>query len=291
MSATARYNQAPALWPLYGRAIIPKGGKAGKTLTGIPELSAELRGVGTRNRRLGSYRKLCGFSRHSWLPATWPHILAFPLQMSLLTDSTFPLPLLGLVHLRNRITQFRPIREGECLDLHCRLSAGETTERGLEFDIITEAFCGGRRVWQENSTTLSRRSEPAPKGTRSGRPTLERYPNSRYLEVPGDTGRRYAKISGDFNPIHLHALTARLFGFPRAIAHGMWSKARCLGLLEQEVEWKPGPLEIEAAFKKPLFLPGSAQLNWRVGNGEWPFQLLNGKGDAPHLTGRVRFLE
>jgi len=289
MISTARYqHEPPALWPFYGKAIIPKASGPGKAAEAIPELGAELVGVSTLDRRLTSYRALCGFTTHSWLPATWPHILAFPLHMRLLTDDRFPLPLLGLVHLRNRIIQTRPILDGECLDIYSRLTAGELTDRGLEFDIITEAFSGGKPVWQEYSTTLHRR--PGGKSA-SAPPALERYPHTRYLDVPANTGRRYGKISGDFNPIHVHPLTARLFGFPRAIAHGMWSKARCLALLEREAGWKPGGLEISAAFKKPLFLPGAAQLNWRTGSNEWPFQLLNSKGDAPHLIGQATFLD
>lgn len=291
MTATARYfHQGPALWPFYGKAIIPKGARPGKTIGPLPDLSSELLGISTLDARLRSYRKLCGYATHSWVPATWPHILAFPLHMRLLTDPDFPLPLLGLVHLRNRIIQHRTIHEGECLDLRCHLSEGETTERGFEFDIVTDAFSGGQLIWQEWSTNLYRQptEEKSDAGKRK-KPSLERYPQTQYLEVPANTGRQYGRLSGDFNPIHMHMLSARLFGFPRAIAHGMWSKARCLAILEQQARWRPGTMEISTAFKKPLFLPGAAQLNWREGEKTWPFQLLNAKGDAPHLTGEVRF--
>lgn len=294
MTATARYiHHPPALWSLYGRAIIPKGAKSGKAPDAIPSLSAELLGVRTGGARLHRYRRLCGFANHSWIPATWPHILAFPLHMRLLTDEHFPLPLLGLVHLRNRIVQQRSIKEGECLDIQCQLANSTQTDRGLEFDIVTEALSAGQTIWTEHSTTLFRQpSNTASSGKSSERkPELARYPHKLHLEVPADTGRRYGRLSGDLNPIHLHALTAKAFGFPRAIAHGMWSKACCIALLERQKQWSSGAIDVQAAFKKPLFLPGSALLNWREEPHGWPFQLLNGKGDAPHLTGHVEFLD
>ncbi len=90
----------------------------------------------------------------------------------------------------------------------------------------------------------------------------------------------------------MHALSARAFGFPRAIAHGMWSKARALALLENQKGWKDGPVRASCQFKKPpLLLPGNAMLNWQTGKDGWDFQLLNAKGDAPpHLTGRIDWL-
>ena len=88
----------------------------------------------------------------------------------------------------------------------------------------------------------------------------------------------------------MHATTARAFGFPKAIAHGMWSKAQALAMLEQQKDWRPGPVRISCQFKKPLLLPGTAQLNWRTGESEWDFQLLNAQGNAPHLSGRIEWL-
>ena len=57
-------------------------------------------------------------------------------------------------------------------------------------------------------------------------------------------------MSGDHNPIHLHALSAKALGFPRAIAHGMWTKARCLASLRL-----PDAFAVDVRFKKPILLP------------------------------------
>lgn len=283
---TKYHNRAPGLLAMYGKALLPKNRQQKKATT-LPDVSAQLIGATTGGAGLDRYRRVCGFEPHRAIPATWPHVLAFPLHLKVLTDSRVPFPLLGLVHLRNRIVQHRPIGVGENLDLDVRLGEAEQTSKGLEFDLITEARSAGRLVWEESSTTLFRQPKPDSGGTRKEPPPLETYANTCDIRVPESTGRKYAAASGDRNPIHLYPLTAKLFGFPRAIAHGMWSKARVLSLLEQQRDWQGGAFTIQCDFKKPLFLPGDALLNWQASGDGLDYQLLNGKGNAPHLSGRV----
>lgn len=283
-------NTPPALLPLYGRAILPKKGISGANIT-LPKLSAELLCAHTSSDDLNQYERVCGFLSSNHIPITWPHILAFPLHLKLLTEKAFPLPLLGLVHLRNTITQHRAIGVGEALKLHVYLGEQERTSRGIEFGLITTASSAGALVWEETSTMLFRQfSQQAETTAKKAPPTLEQYPNTTDIEAPEPIGRQYAKISGDSNPIHMHALSAKVFGFPKAIAHGMWSKAHALAILEQQGEWCSGPVRVSCQFKKPLFLPGTAKLNWRTGESGWDYQLLNARGDAPHLSGRIDWL-
>lgn len=291
MSETLVYhNTPPALLPMYGRTLLPKQTRTVGDIS-IPDLSARLLGVSTGGKNLKRYRQVCGFTAYSHPPVTWPHVLAFPLHLKLLTEKSFPLPLLGLVHLRNTITQHRPIGIGENLDLQVRLGNTVKSDRGVEFDLITEVHSAGRLIWEEASTTLFR--QPGAESRSSGKkapPELERYPNTEKLKAPESIGRQYARVSGDSNPIHMHALSAKAFGFPSAIAHGMWTKAHALALLEQQEGWQLGALSVSCQFKKPLFLPGTAQLNWQTGSEGWDYQVLNAKGDAPHLTGRIDWL-
>lgn len=285
------HNTPPALMPLYARAVWPKAGKA-RSDTALPALSAKLIGASTTGNNLAGYQKTCGLVGNTNVPLAWPHIMAFPLQLRLLTDSTFPLPLLGLVHLRNIIIQHRQIGIGENLDIDVRLGQQEQTKRGLEFDLITEARSAGKLVWEESSIMLFRQpqTEDNQSSDKKRPPDLPHYSETLNIEAPESIGRQYAKVSGDSNPIHMHALSAKAFGFPRAIAHGMWSKAYAIGLMEQQNGWKPGPMKVTCQFKKPLLLPGKAQLNWQVSKSGWDYQLLNAKGDAPHLSGQIEWL-
>ena len=99
--------------------------------------------------------------------------------------------------------------------------------------------------------------------------------------VPGDIGRRYGGVSGDLNPIHLHPLSARLFGFPRAIAHGMWTKARAVAAMEAKL---PEAFAVDVGFRKPLLLPGKAAF----GIDEDRFAVTSPKDrNTIHLVGRL----
>ncbi len=282
-------SQAPSLLPLFSRALLPKSRKPDDHTT-LPDLQVDLLGVATNTPTLARYARVCGFSSGTKLPITWPHILAFPLHLKLLTDSQFPLPLLGLVHLRNTITQHRPIATGENLDIRVALGNQQRTSRGIEFDLITQARSAGQLIWEETSTNLFRMPGDHADKPKSAPPALEHYACSETITAPENLGRQYARVSGDRNPIHMHALSAKAFGFPRAIAHGMWSKAKALAVLERETKWTAGPVRVTCQFKKPLFLPATAQLNWQTSDQDWDYQLLNEKGDAPHLSGRIEWL-
>lgn len=290
MSHNAKYHKPPGLLPMYGKALLPRKKQRGDSAT-LPDLSAQLIGVATGGPGLSRYRQVCGFERHRAVPATWPHVLAFPLHLRVLTASSFPFPLLGLVHLRNRIIQHRPIGEGENLDLDVSLGEARKASKGLEFDLITRARSAGRLVWEEMSTTLFLRPHAENDKAAKQPPQLETYASTCDVQVPQSTGRQYAAVSGDRNPIHLSALTARMFGFPRAIAHGMWSKARVLSLLEQQSDWQDGGFTVHCDFRKPLFLPASAMLNWEASASGLDYQLLNSKGNVPHLSGHVQWHE
>lgn len=291
-SAHYRFN-APSLLPMYGKAILSgRSGKSGRpSASDIPELQARITGVRTDTPAIRRYRSVCGFPASSHCPITWPHILAFPLHIRLMTDDAFPFPLLGMVHLRNRIDQHRVIGQGETLELVASLANATDTDRGIEFDIVTEALSGGQTVWSENSTILYRQPVSDDKKKADTKPAApEMLSGQASIQAPGDIGRQYGRVSGDMNPIHLHPWSAKAFGFPRAIAHGMWSKARCLATLE-EAEGPLAEVSVDVQFKKPFFLPGTAILTWQRGaRATMPFRLLNKDASAPHLEGSLQRL-
>ena len=109
----------------------------------------------------------------------------------------------------------------------------------------------GENVWEETSTYLRRGKGDESASSGSVFPDAE--PNGIVWKLPGDLGRRYAAVSGDHNPIHLYPITAKALGFPRQIAHGMWTMARCVAALENRL---PDAVRVDVAFKKPVLLPG-----------------------------------
>ncbi|WP_406286716.1 MaoC family dehydratase [Streptomyces sp. NBC_00209] len=232
--------------------------------------------------RLAAYRAICGFPATGPLPVTYPHVLAFPLAMRLMTRRDFPLPVTGLVHTWIEITAHRTLRPEDSLELTVYAAELSPHRRGTEVTVVTEARLAGALVWESRSGYLSRhatRTEaPAPvTRTEAPPPATPPAPLPALAEwrLPSDLGRRYAAASGDRNPIHLHPLTARLFGFPRAIAHGMWTVARCLAE-------NPDPATlrtVRADFRAPVLLPGTVT----YASAGHAFQLRG--GERVHLTG------
>ena len=223
--------------------------------------------------QLARYAKVCGFRLGDELAPTFPHILAFPLHMQLMTRGDFPFPAVGLVHIENAITQHRPVRLGEELELRVWPTAVEPHAKGKRFSIRTEARVGRELVWEETSTMLRR-------GKGSGESDGEAFelpPTTAEWKLAGDLGRRYAAVSGDSNPIHIHPLTARAFGFNRPIAHGMWTKARALA-----AQRLPDAFTVDVRFKKPILLPGTVLFGAEDGR----FAVTGRKGST-HLEGRI----
>jgi len=282
----------PVLFARAGAAMIPGASRLPFVSGGgreIPDLTLRLNDVAVDAGRLASYNDVCGFADSGdTLPATYPHMLAFPLHLALMTDSSFPFGAIGLVHIVNRIVQHRPIETGERMSFRVWATPLEPHPRGRQFSIRTEARVGDELVWEEVSTNLRRgRSDGGGGASASDSievPSASDLPAAGEWELPGDLGRRYGSVSGDLNPIHVHPLTARLFGFPSAIAHGMWTKARCVAALADRL---PEAFTVDVAFRKPILLP--ATVTFAASDGSTPRFGVRGTGEkaTPHLDGVV----
>ena len=249
----------------------------------LPDLTLTRHDVPVDRAKVAAYSEVCGFPLKEALPVTYPHMLAFPLHMAIMTDGSFPFPAIGTVHLENAITQHRAISPDEKLQITARPDNLQTHPKGRTFDIVVDVHSAGELVWQSTSTLL-RIGKGDPDAAGTGRTFEEVPPSATTWDLGGDLGRRYAAVSGDHNPIHLYGITAKAFGFPRQIAHGMWSKARCLAALDGRL---PDAMTVEVAFKKPILLPGKVAFgSQRAGDG-YAFSLSNPKSGAPHLLGRA----
>jgi acyl dehydratase len=243
--------QAPGLTGLYARALqrqLPViGGGGGDAL---PDTELVLDGAEIDRTHLAAYDAVCGFRLSDVAPPTYLHVLAFPLAMRLMTGADFPFGVMGLVHIANRIDQHRAVRAGEAVELRVRADDLRDHDRGRQFDVVGEAWSGDELVWEDRSTYLRRGGGGGGKKPRGDEPAPSG--EGAIWRVPGDIGRRYASVSGDRNPIHLHAWAAKPFGFEGAIAHGMWTKARCLSALRL-----PDAFTADVRFKKPILLPST----------------------------------
>ena len=254
-----------------------------KTGSDLPELVETRYDVPVDRDHVAAYSEVCGFPLKESLPLTYPHLLAFPLHMAIMTSRDFPFPAIGTVHLENALTQHRAISPDERLQVTARTGRLRPHAKGRAFDLDVDVHSAGELVWQSRSTYL--RLGGGDRDAAPAETAFEDVPAAGVQwRLPGDLGRRYAAVSGDHNPIHLYGVTAKAFGFPRQIAHGMWSKARCLAALDGRL---PDAVTVEVAFKKPVLLPGTVAFgSTKVGDG-YAFALRDAKGDAPHLFGRA----
>lgn len=293
---TREIKGEPSSLPLYLKAALPLVPgvsrlpgikKSGSTL---PQLVLTRHDVPVDRSHLAAYAEVCGFGIKETLPLTYPHMLAFPLHMMLITAGDFPFPAIGLVHIANSITAHRQVTASERLQVTARAQHLRAHSKGRAFDIETQVHSSGHLVWTETSTFLHRGRSS--EGTVDSTRTFEDVaPSVAEWRLAGDLGRRYAAVSGDRNPIHLYGITAKAFGFPRQIAHGMWSEARCLAALEGRL---PDAVTVDVVFKKPVLLPGKVAFGSKVistesgtGHQDYAFSLTDPRNGAPHLLGRT----
>jgi hypothetical protein len=237
--------------------------------------------------RLRAYRAICSFAEGGAVPITYPQVHAIGLQMHLLAQPQFPLPLIGLVHLKNRIVQERELGADEVFAMTVGVIGHKTSERGLEFELETTcAEASGRVVWSAVATVLHRGKQGPKRKPSPPREEESRLAEYQAVDAPADIGRRYGRISGDMNPIHLYPLTAKLLGFERHIAHGMWSLARSCALVQPHLGRAPRELTVQ--FRQPLFLPGRAALRYGAEGEGYAFALIGRDSGKTHLNGALR---
>lgn len=270
-------DEIPALGPLFAKAVLNRKHSAAAPsedrLT-VPDQAIDA-------ERLASYQQFCGYRVGDVLPPAYLHLMSFPLSVARMVRPDFPFPLLGLVHVENEIEQLRPVALDERVQVTAWAANLRPHASGQQVELRSEARVDDELVWQETSTYLQRQNT----GQRSAKQQSE-APSGSVIRWQADsgTGRRYAAVSGDRNPIHLSNLSAKAFGFSAAIAHGMWLKARTLAAFEGRL---PAAFTVRVAFKTPVFLPSSVELRATRAAEDWLLDVRNVRSGKPHLTGSI----
>lgn len=228
------------------------------------------------------YTRVCGYPLTDTVPATYAHVLAFPSALDLQTR--LPYPVLGTIHLRQEFVVHRPMRWDEPLRLTMRAADPRPHPRGSQYDLHAVFTADGADVVTSRGTYL-RRGEATTSEKRAAARRDEPIEPTPTWRLPANLGRRYAAASGDWNPIHLSRLSARAFGFRRPIAHGMWTLAAALASVEGRL---PDAYTAQAEFKRPLQLPGTADLAVRATDDGWQFDVYEHGRPRPHLIGSVQ---
>ncbi len=292
------FRELPKMHTTYAnviKSLLPSGDAKAKQL---PSSVYTVDQLVINQANLRDYRKICGFMNDGRVPATYFAVLSQALQMNMMAKPDFPFAMLGLVHLENSVTQRRVIFDTETVRMSVQLDNLRAHDKGQQFDFVTTVFVGEELVWQGVSTYLSRQKK-SKQSPQAAKPKEAITPVkldasegglSLPIEAQEDIGRRYAFVSGDFNPIHLHPLSARAFGFPKAIAHGMWTKARALAVIARSFEL-PAAFQVQVSFRQPVFLPSAIELVTDAPDALGiEFGLYSKDGKKTHALGTIAYL-
>jgi acyl dehydratase len=237
---------------------------------------------------IARYNAICGFTPAQGVPLIYPQMLTFPLVMAFIGSDACPWPALGTVHLANRIEQTKSLRAGDTVRVEMQTGELFAHEKGQGFTLDLRILRDDEVVWTATQSLL-RVGVQQKTGKPYASPITDDAPLSHQADfnAASDLGRRYGAVSGDRNPIHLTALSAKAFGFRRAIAHGMWTKARALSCLLPAQPLEQASVAVD--FKTPLFLPSRASL-WSARQPDAAlFEVRDAKGQRPHLRGQLQY--
>ncbi|MDK1683576.1 MaoC family dehydratase [Acinetobacter terrestris] len=282
---TRHFSQLPKPYLAYPKVIQglifkkPKGEKV------LPQVEYVVDSFKVDQKHLKAYNEVCGFKNNGYIPAIYLAVLSQSLQMHMMTQEAFPFAILGLVHIRNQIKQTRKVGVNEQLTLSCKFGELQTHDKGVQFDFITTAKVGNEVVMEGTTTYLARQKTNGKVAAKVAESKAPAYEMQAEWNVSENTGRRYALTSGDFNLIHIHAITAKAFGFKQAIAHGMWSKAKALASLTL-----PDSYEADVWFKLPMYLPSKVEFLTANEAKDIEFLIRNTKNQKPHVSGSIKAL-
>lgn len=250
----------------------------------LPDRRILLEGQTISPNQVKRYNKVCGFEHSLIIPATYLHAYAFSLHTYLLTQFESPFPVLGMIHLANTIKQHRPLYVGENFNMSCAFGNLIAHNKGQGFEIFSKVMVSDKLIWEDRSIYFHKGKEGIGTVLDMDIPELSENPVKQTWNLPTTLGFEYAQASGDFNPIHLHPMSAKLFGFQRHIIHGMWTKAKVLSELEKQVS---NSFEIAASFKTPVFLPADIIFRYDKNNKGFHFDVVDKQQEKPHLKGYV----
>jgi acyl dehydratase len=243
------------------------------SLTEPAEFEVRLDGVVIEPRNVARYASVCAFDasdvRNGYVPVTYPHVLSMPLHLKIMGHAAFPLRPMGLIHIANTIAQPRALEAGMTVNLVVAARNYRKTDAGLAFDMVTDLMRAGQTIWRETCVFMSRWPESVQRtGGRPPRPPKAPKDSQVLTELEVDQNRawNYARVSGDFNPIHLNDRAARFFGLRGAISHGMWSLARSLA--ERPTDAAPSDARLETQFLTPVQLPAHVNIKQWVEDGQ-----------------------
>jgi acyl dehydratase len=198
------------------------------------------------------------------LPPTYPCLWQTALALELIGESGLPFPARGLIHLETEMVAVRPLRAEEPIRCRLELDRVEPHPRGTRLLLLSRCWNAAGQLCREDRLALL---APDGKGTGARAPYPEADEEPVWTEVAqwaldAGAGRRYARASGDYNPVHLWGWSARLLGYRRPILHGFCLAAMVAhSLVLHRLGGDPLALRrLLLRFRAPVLLPARIAL-------------------------------
>jgi hypothetical protein len=275
------YRARPSALAFMMRALRPSPGLR----KGVPAISARWRHR-VDAAELKRFHALSGLPEGDALPLLYPHTIGFPLQMAILTQPAFPVPIWKILQVRNRIVQHAPLARDADLDFAVKVAGHRILEKGAEFDLHTTVNDEKATAWESVNTFYIR--------GRFGTPTAQAVPEAPKVS-PGETatwrmpaggGWHFGGLSGDYNGVHMFGWYARKLGFPRAFFHPPRVLGQCLARLPQA--GFDHPVRLDAWIKGPVFYGVPVKLRHEAGADDTRFALHVNEDERPAIVGHLR---
>ncbi|MCR2747801.1 MaoC family dehydratase [Limnobacter parvus] len=273
-----------------GKALLLKAAttsnKKPKPDTQAARLGVRVKKVFIDREWVRQYNAVCGFKEDE-ISLTAPQVVASPLHMFLLSRPEHPMPMLGMVHLHNSIECNKALEYGTAYDVMVTVGETRAIPLGLEFDVHTEFLVGEEVHWRSVMTILCRVKGMPKSGNKPAPAEPLSAVGAQYaaVKVPENQGRKYAKVSNDYNPIHLYAQTAKMFGFKQAIVHGMWTAAKTLSIVQANLGAPARKFDL--SFKQPVFLPSGISVKHMTADGSSKFEVLAERDSKVLMVGSI----
>ncbi|MFY7997519.1 MAG: MaoC/PaaZ C-terminal domain-containing protein [Candidatus Kapaibacteriota bacterium] len=244
------------------------------------------------------YANFCGFQNSADFPATWLYLLAQRAQIALMLNSKFPLAAPGIVHLTNSLEMLhkpdlaQPISLKTSVSIEGKASGSlfpqfrvDMLQSGTLFAVCTSGYIAKRGGGEKSGEKPSEKSGSKQSGSASEL-DFSAGKDAGKIVMPDGVGWDYAKVSGDFNPIHIAGIMAKAFGLPGKLAHGWYSVSMFASVIERIKNISVKKVDVQ--FQKPVLLPNTVALEYLDnGSAAIPFRITSVDKKVVHLTGSI----
>lgn len=260
-------------------------------------------------KHCSAYNKLTQWQPHlaAVVHPNYVQTLSLPLQLRMMVDKAFPFSPMGMVHIANQITVDNLPEQSDSLHLRTFFGnvyfhrkgwlfevhtlASSTTSKNAKMKATSFYLAKAKHSSSSNHFAVNEIPEWIAKANLIDTANQSVKERKKSLNFPSNIGIQYAKVSGDYNPIHLHPLCARLFGFKKAIAHGMYSKALVVSNIANQQHFYKSEFQIDTLFMQAISLPTKALLtSISTDKQSCDFQLSSASSckERIFLTGSIR---